>query len=194
MLTTQAKNISEDFIDFWFNCVRLLNHVKANPRQAFYTRMKSVISDLIGPFSCLSSVNVPHFAVWSLQGSACLWLVGTGGISLKKMKKNTSTTNTVNDTANLTLFKVLNGKLWCVRGSDLTRRYCLISLAAAAPAAAVHVVILTSTLTVHVEVPLAFTMASMALYHSCTYTRVVVKTDPILSAVHVCIPLSPSVR
>jgi hypothetical protein len=78
MLTTQAKNISEDFIDFWFNCVRLLNHVKANPRQAFYTRMKSVISDLIGPFSCLSSVNVPHFAVWSLQGSASLWLVGTG--------------------------------------------------------------------------------------------------------------------
>lgn len=35
MLTTQDKNISEDFIDFWFNCVRLLNHVKVTHDKPF---------------------------------------------------------------------------------------------------------------------------------------------------------------
>ncbi len=31
------KIYPRDFIDFWFNCVRLLNHVKVTPQQAFYT-------------------------------------------------------------------------------------------------------------------------------------------------------------
>lgn len=49
-----------DFIDFWFNCVRLLNHVKVTMSKPFTLGMKSLVSNLIGPLSCLSFVNVPH--------------------------------------------------------------------------------------------------------------------------------------
>lgn len=69
----------------------------------------------------------------------------------------------------------------------------LIVLPVATSTVLVHVDKLTSTLAVHVEVTFLPTssMASMDLYHSwaAQTKRVVVKTDPILSAVHVCIPL-----
>lgn len=62
----------KDFIDFWFNCVRLLNHVKVTLNKPFTREMKSVVSNLIGPMPFLC--QCPPFAVWLLQGSNSVWL------------------------------------------------------------------------------------------------------------------------
>ena len=43
----------KDFIDFWFNSVRLLNHVKATLSKPFTHGMKSVLSGRIGPMPLL---------------------------------------------------------------------------------------------------------------------------------------------
>lgn len=61
----------KDFIDFWFNCVRLLNHVKVTMTKPFTHGMKSVGSNLIGPMPPLC--QCPPFAVWLLQGSNSAW-------------------------------------------------------------------------------------------------------------------------
>ena len=89
-----------------------------------------------------------------------------------------------------------NTKSWksiCKSIDNIWTLQAHLVLPGASAAVLVHVDKLTSTLTVHVEVtfPPTFSMASMDLYHSWAVQtkRVVVKTDRILSAVHVCIPM-----
>lgn len=69
------KIYPKDFIDFWFNCVRLLNHVKVTLSKPFTRGMKSVVSKLIGPMPLLC--QCPPFAVRLLQGSNSVWLEWT---------------------------------------------------------------------------------------------------------------------
>lgn len=69
------KIYPKDFIDFWFNCVRLLNHVKVTLSKPFTRGMKSVVSKLIGPMPLLC--QCPPFAVRLLQGSNSVWLERT---------------------------------------------------------------------------------------------------------------------
>lgn len=47
------KIYPKDFIDFWFNCARLLNHVKVTLSKPFTRGMKSVVNKIIGPMPLL---------------------------------------------------------------------------------------------------------------------------------------------
>lgn len=47
------KIYPKDFIDFWFNCARLLNHVKVTLSKPFTHGMKSVVNKIIGPMPLL---------------------------------------------------------------------------------------------------------------------------------------------
>lgn len=131
-----------DFIDFWFNCVRLLNHVKVTLSKPFTRGMKSVISKLIGPLSCLSFVNVPHLlcdcfraADSRQQGSPIL------SRDSKTYRKKKRVQNRF--TKHWTQYYSWIDNIW-------TQGH--IVLPAATSAVLVHVDKLTSTLTVHVEV------------------------------------------
>lgn len=73
------KIYPRDFIDFWFNCVGLLNHVKATLSEPFTRGMKSAVSDLIGPPFMPLLCQCSPFAVWLLQGSNSVWLEWTAG-------------------------------------------------------------------------------------------------------------------
>lgn len=77
------KIYPKDFIDFWFNCARLLNHVKVMLSKPFTRGMKSVVNKIIGPMPLLCQC-LPFFffffflfAVWLLQGSNSIWLEWT---------------------------------------------------------------------------------------------------------------------
>lgn len=76
------KIYPRDFIDLWFNCVRLLNHVKVTLSKPFTRGMKSVVSKRIGPLFMPLLCQCPPFAVWLLQGSNSVWLEQTAGFPL----------------------------------------------------------------------------------------------------------------
>lgn len=93
------KICQKDFIDFWFNSVRLLNHVKVTLSKPFTRGMKSVLSSRIGPMPLLC--RCPPFAVWLLQGSKSVWFKSTtrlpppplrlnGGVHAKANKRKTN--------------------------------------------------------------------------------------------------------
>ncbi len=158
------KIYPRDFIDFWFNCVRLLNHVKVTLSKPFTRGMKSVVSKLIGPLFMPLLCQCPPFAVWLLQGSNSVWLERTAGFPHivagckninKQKKKKVENRFTVHWT------------LYCSWTDDIWTQGHIV-LPVATSAVLVHVDKLTSTLTVHVEVtfPPTFSMASMDLYHS----------------------------
>lgn len=160
------KIYPRDFIDFWFNCVRLLNHVKVTLSKPFTRGMKSVVSELIGPLSCLSFVNVPHLLCDCFRAATAFWLEWTAGFpphydGVQKHKQQRQKKKRVENRfpKHWTLYYSWVDNIW-LQG--------LIVLPAATSAVLVHVDKLTSTLTVHVEVtfPPTFSMASMDLYHS----------------------------
>lgn len=157
MLTTQPKNISRRLHDFWFNCVRLLNHVKVTLSKPFTRGMKSVISKLIGPLSCLSFVNVPHLLCDCFRAADSRVPPYYRGMQKHKKERKKRVQNRF--TKHWTLYYSWIDNIW-------TQGH--IVLPAATSAVLVHVDKLTSTLTVHVEVtfPTTFSMASMDLYHS----------------------------
>lgn len=160
------KIYPRDFIDFWFNCVRLLNHVKVTLSKPFTHGMKSVVSKLIGPLSLPLLCRCPPFAVRLLQGSNSVWLERTAKFphimaGCKKKTKNPTTISKVED------WFTKHWMLYCSWIDNIWSQGPLVLPAATSPVL-VHVDKLTSTLTVHVEVTFlpTFSMASMDLYHS----------------------------
>lgn len=159
------KIYPRDFIDFWFNCVRLLNHVKVTLSKPFTRGMKSVVSKLIGPPFMPLLCQCPPFAVWLLQGSNSVWLERTAGFphimaGCKNIHKQTNKKKKLKiDSQSIERYIV---------AQQITSGHGHNALPVATSAVLVHVDKLTSTLTVHVEVtfPPTFSMASMDLYHS----------------------------
>lgn len=158
-MTTQPKNIypGRDFIDSWFNCVRLLNHVKVTLTKPFTRGMKSAKQLVPSPLSCLllcqcsprpRSPSSPH----SLYD--CFRAAAAGLTHIKEWRhiKKKKTEEIKKNDGNW--FE----KQWYRHRSDPISHFVL---PAATSAVLVHVdkkerkKKLTSTLAVHVEVPSA---------------------------------------
>lgn len=88
------KICPKDFIDFWFNSVRLLNHVKATLSKPFTRGMKSVLSSRIGPMPLLC--QCPHLLCDCFRAAKVSDLSGQPGyphFMVGRMQKQTNKTN-----------------------------------------------------------------------------------------------------
>lgn len=155
------KIYPRDFIDFWFNCVGVLNHVKVTLSKPFTHGMKSVFSKLIGPLSCLSFVNDPRLLCDCFRAAAASNWKGQQG-----PPRTMAGCKNINKQKNRVL-KMDSQCIWYCSRMDIIWTQGHIVLPVATSAVLVHVDTLTSTLTVHVEVTFpTYSMAAMDLYHS----------------------------